>query len=424
MDWLANTSKIVLKEPHLTSAYLPSTPPLEFQARLDVGAWAPCNHDFSYNHLYCVVLLTCASPPVLSFLLPFFPWFLLLLNMASIFPAVAIALFISAASAAPASITGSAINSQVTQLAGGGIPVNNNPPAPQLSQNAVNSFQLANFLENLESNFFQNGLANLTKWGTAGYTNGVSNLDVVAAVAAQEEVHVANLVKVITGNGGQAITPCSYQFPVSDANSFYALANIITSVGIGALIDLEATLAPTDPGVVPAVGSIVPVESRHDAFFRLTANEHPNPTAFETRISGAWAYNLALDFVVSGSCTNLPSFIQSLPVFADIAVLAAGPPSFAAANGEPGSLAFTILDMSQMYTHWNTSGPLYMGWVDAANSPIYTDVRLIGKGEFMADIPSGLFGMAFAALTNQNTATNVADLTKATLAGPLPMPIS
>jgi Ferritin-like domain len=362
-----------------------------------------------------------------SHIFPAFPLVILLLHisiMASILPAVAVALLISAASALPASITGSAITPQVTQLAGGGIPVNNNPPAAQLSQNAVSSFELANFLENLESNFFQNGLANLTAWGTAGYTNGVSNLDVVAAVAAQEEVHVANLVKVITGNGGQAIVPCQYQFPVSDAPSFYALANIITSVGIGALIDLEANVAPTDPGVIPAVGSIVPVESRHDAFFRLTANEHPNPTAFETRISGTWAYNLALDFIVADSCTNLPVSISSLPVFPDIQVINAGPPSFAAKNGEPGSLTFTVLTPSQMYTHWNTSGPLYMGWVDAANSPVYTSVTHVGNGDFMADIPSGLFGMAFAALTNQNTATNVADLTKATVAGPLPMPVS
>lgn len=340
------------------------------------------------------------------------------------FPAVALALVISATSALPVSITGSSINSQVTQSAGGGIPVSNNPPAPQLSTNAVNSFQLANFLENLESNFFQNGLANLTEWGTAGYTNGVSNLDVVAAVAAQEEVHVANLVKVITGNGGQAILPCAYQFPVSDANSFYALANIITSVGIGALIDLEAGIAPTDPGAIPAVGSIVPVESRHDAFFRLTTNEHPNPTAFETRISGAWAYNLALDFVVAGSCGQLPPSITSLPVFPDIQVLRAGPPSFAATNGEPGSLAFEVLDLSQVDDRWNTTGSLYMGWVDAANSPVYTAVTLVGKGSFMADIPAGLFGMAFAVLTNQNMAANVADLTAATLAGPLPMPVS
>lgn len=344
--------------------------------------------------------------------------------MSSILPAVAIALLISAASALPASIIGSAINSQVTQLAGGGIPVNNNPPAAKLSQNAVNGFELTNFLENLESNFFQNGLANLTTWGTAGYTNGVNNLDVVTAVAAQEEVHVANLVKVITGNGGQAVVPCRYQFPVADAPSFFALANIITSVGIGALIDFEASLATTDPGVVPAVGSIVPVEARHDAFFRLTANEHPNPTAFETRISAQWAYNLALDFVVADSCTNLPSFITSLPVFPDIQVIGAGPPSFAATNGEPGSLTFAVLTPHLMADNWNTSGTLYMGWVDAANSPVYTQVTHSGHGDFTADIPSGLFGMAFAALTNQNTATNVADLTKATIAGPLPMPIS
>jgi hypothetical protein len=44
------------------------------------------------------------------------------------------------------------------------------------------------------------------------------------------------------------------------------------------------------------------VESRHDAFFRHTLGKIPNPAAFDTGLSDIWAYNLALTFVVPGSC--------------------------------------------------------------------------------------------------------------------------
>jgi hypothetical protein len=64
-----------------------------------------------------------------------------------------------------------------------------------------------------------------------------------------------------------------------------------------------------------------------------------------------------------------------------------------------------------------------MAWVSQNNLPAYTPVTVLGNGELHADVQPGMFGMAFAALTDQNTATNIDDLTKATLAGPLPIPL-
>jgi len=263
---------------------------------------------------------------------------------------------------------------------------------------------------------------NFTRWGSGGQTNGVSNMAVVSHIAAQEEVHVASIAGLLKGNGAQDVAPCQYNFPVSDETSFFALGNIITNVGIGALIGLQDALSQTDPGLEATIGSILPVEARHDAFFRITANEIPNPTTFETKISGIWAYNLALDFTLGGSCQNLPQSITSLPVFPDLGIVGYGGPSFATPNA-PGKLIFKVGQPNMLPQNWN-SKPLYMAWVNQNNVPAYTPVTINGNGELHADVQPGMFGIAFAALTNQNTALNVDDLTKATLAGPIPIPLT
>ena len=72
------------------------------------------------------------------------------------------------------------LSSAITSAAGGDVP--NAPPPPSLTSGTLSSFQVAEFLENLESAFFQAGVKNLTVWGTQGYP--ANTLDVVARVAA------------------------------------------------------------------------------------------------------------------------------------------------------------------------------------------------------------------------------------------------
>lgn len=79
-------------------------------------------------------------------------------------------------------ITGSQLPPESIAMVGGG-PANA-PPPPGISQNAIAAFQLANFLENLESNYFQTGLKNLTQWDLSGYpSNSVETIAKVAAVS-------------------------------------------------------------------------------------------------------------------------------------------------------------------------------------------------------------------------------------------------
>ena len=273
-----------------------------------------------------------------------------------------------------------------------------------------------------EADFFQVGLANLTQWGSAGYTGNVNNLIAVQKAAAQEEVHVASIETLLQHNGAQTINPCQYDFPVSNAEEFFALANIITSVGIGAIFDLQDGISKTDPGLEVTVSGIVTVESRHDAFFRMTAGEAPNPTPFDTRISGAWAYNLALDFVIPGSCgSGLPASITSIPVFPPLGLIGTNEPAFASTNSI-GTLVFTV-NTAQMPSGWSNK-PLFIGWVNQELAPIYTPVTVMNGNQLQTQVPTGLNGMAFAALTGQNTAADITALTAATIAGPLPVPIS
>jgi hypothetical protein len=101
----------------------------------------------------------------------------------------------------------------------------------------------------------------------------------------QEEVHLSSLFNLLNSYNTTPIPPCNYSFPVESTKRFFELADVITSVGIGATIGLTERLAVTDPVLVRTVSSILTVESRHDAFFRSIRGEVPNPAPFDTGIS-------------------------------------------------------------------------------------------------------------------------------------------
>ena len=71
------------------------------------------------------------------------------------------------------------------------------------------------------------------------------------------------------------------------------------------------------------------------------------------------------------------------------------------------------------------SRDLYIGWVNQANVVNYQPATVVdGEGIVKSEIPQGMAGMAFAALTGQDKAVDVGDLTAVTIAGPAPVQIS
>lgn len=178
---------------------------------------------------------------------------------------------------------------------------------------------------------------------------------------------------------------------------------------------MASSLALTDPSLVQGPASILSSEARHDAFFRIAALDIvPNPTPFDTRISAAYALNLASPFIVPGSCAAMPKF-PTIPPLAQIK------PRYHqhGTTGTDVPIQFAV-DAQALHR----AGALFIGWVNQANVVNYTPAKMVGTGVVETVIPEGLGGMAFAALTNTQTATDVNTLTGLTLAGPAPVQIS
>ena len=72
--------------------------------------------------------------------------------------------------------------SDAATTAGGGPP--NSPVPAEISVSGAKDIQLTEFLENLEVSFFSAGSANLSNWGTDGYSNSsINTVNRIAAVS-------------------------------------------------------------------------------------------------------------------------------------------------------------------------------------------------------------------------------------------------
>ncbi|KAI4165840.1 MAG: hypothetical protein LQ342_000271 [Letrouitia transgressa] len=301
----------------------------------------------------------------------------------------------------------------IADIAGGDVP-NGGPPA-SISDTAVAFFQGVNFLENLESTFFAHGLRNLTEaWNHNNAFNEV--IEVVRKVQAQEVIHTQTATTILKHFNKQTFEPCEYVFPVENAKEFLSLANTITSVGIGAVINGAATLAMSDPGLVQGPASIIGTEARHDAFFRLAAlGVVPNPAPFDTRISAPFALNLASEFIVLGSCkTGMPSFPVIPPLKAEV-----GKDVLVTGTGKDIEFSFEAAKVEV-----KEGEALWIGWVNQNNKFVFTEAKVVGDGKVKTTIPEKLSSVAFAALTKSKEAADVNALTKITIAGPAPVQIS
>jgi len=324
----------------------------------------------------------------------------------------------AAASSQPAAVQPPAAQAPVllspatAEQAGGGVP-SGPPPQTSFSPNALANFRVANFIEGIESGFFAGALDSLNKDATFNNASadGKSIANVTTQIAAQELVHKATLEGLLSIANQSPVPACATIFPVNDTPDFLAKANIVTSAAIGVIITILQSLSATDPNLLGPLSSILSCESQQDAFFRMSGSNTPSASPFNTALSTTFAYNIALTFVDPRSCPQLlplpilPSLNLTEPVFVSTAP-----------KTPPTSITFTASGVSQ-------TQKLYVGWVNQANPVMYSNVTIL-NGVATADIPTGLTGIAFAALTADNTATTVDGLTNVTIAGPAPVLMS
>jgi hypothetical protein len=176
------------------------------------------------------------------------------------------------------------------------------------------------------------------------------------------------------------------------------------------------------------VASILTVKSRHDAFFRSVQGEVPNPAPFDTGSNDIWTYNIALSFIIPGSC---PVEV-TVPVLPRLTITDQATAPYTnstqaiapyANSSNSAMLQDFAWDPTQMPFVVEEGKQLLVGWVNQMNVPIYTPLAITSQGRGTSNVPQGMNGIAFAVITTQRY-ENVNDLALGTLAGPVLVPIS
>lgn len=227
----------------------------------------------------------------------------------------------------------------------------------------------------------------------------------------QEATHIATISSILLANNVPIPGNCTFKFPYSSPTTFVDLANMITTVGIGAYIG-GTTLLTDNPNLLQDAAAILPNEARHDAYLRAGLGASPFPTPFDTPLPALFAFNLAQQFVVS--CPE-PLPIITLP---RLTLVGPMPP----ANLQPPTPAGTILtfswDPTKFFVPVDPNAPLYIAFVNQVAPPVFEKVSGTASGGSVP-VPEGIRGVAFAVLTTFSGGLNETQLAQfGTLAGP------
>jgi hypothetical protein len=167
---------------------------------------------------------------------------------------------------------------------------------------------------------------------------------------------------------------------------------------------LGAAGSITSKTYLAAAGSILTVESRHNAYLRAALKERPYPQSFDVPLDFDDVYTLAAPFIVSCPSSN-PSFLP-LKAFPSLTVTSKGT-----------ILTGTNITVSAKIPQG--TAPVYAAFV-TITGPVFTPASLWGGGQYMVTIPAGVHGQSYLIFTKDPK--TVSDDT--TIAGPAIVEIS
>ncbi|KAJ3347715.1 hypothetical protein HDU83_001877 [Entophlyctis luteolus] len=141
-------------------------------------------------------------------------------------------------------------------------------------------------LENLESTFYQQGLAKFTAADFQNLGLPTSVFTTFQSIAADEATHVLALQTLIQNKFGvnMAVPSCTYNFQAALANAqaFITTASVLERTGVQAYDGAAHLIAGND--VKNAAAAIGSVEARHSSFLNMLTGSAPNPGPFETEL--------------------------------------------------------------------------------------------------------------------------------------------
>jgi len=240
-------------------------------------------------------------------------------------------------------------------------------------------------LEHLEDVFYHQALA---KFSQADFTNAGYPASIYAnlqEIAKDEATHVSFLTSALTAAGASPVAACQYSFPYTSVGSFLTLSKMLEGVGISAYLGAAQNI--TNPAYLTAAGSILTVESRHDAYVRSQLALSPFPGPFDTPLGFNEVYSLASLFITSCPSTNVALPVKAFPQLTFTT-------STQAKSGTTGTFSTKATGLT---------GSLYIAFLSGPLAPVFVPATVSGSTVTAAIPGSMLDGQVYAILTQQGS---------------------
>lgn len=171
------------------------------------------------------------------------------------------------------------------------------------SANDALVFQFANVLEQLETEFYAQGIAKFSDsdFTAAGFSSSMIATQALTAIQSDEATHTAFIQQALLDNGATPLN-CSFNFDsaLTDVPTMAATARVVEYLGVSAYLG-AATLID-DPVFLDAAGSILTVEARHQTLLNILSGTGTSiPQAFDIPLTPQEVLSLAQGFI-TGSC--------------------------------------------------------------------------------------------------------------------------
>ncbi|KIJ26974.1 hypothetical protein M422DRAFT_37980 [Sphaerobolus stellatus SS14] len=183
--------------------------------------------------------------------------------------------------------------------------------------NNILVLQFASVLEQLESEFYTQGIAKFSDsdFQDAGFSSVQVVTEQLTTIQGDEEAHLSFLTKGLVALGSSAPSNCQFNFDsvLTDVSTMAATARVVENVGVAAY--LGAAHLITDPQILTAAASILTIEARHQTILNtMSGVGTPIPQAFDIALNPNEVLAIAGGFISGcdlGVPANLPLTITT-----------------------------------------------------------------------------------------------------------------
>lgn len=163
-------------------------------------------------------------------------------------------------------------------------------------------FQFANVLEQLETSFYQQGIAKFkdADFQAAGFSSVLVATQTLTTIQGDEATHAIFLQQALRDNGAEPLI-CDFDFTsaLTDVPTLAATARAVEYVGVSAYLGAATLL--DDPIFLDAAASILTIEARHQTMLNILAGASSIPQAFDIPLTPQETLSIAAGFI-KGPC--------------------------------------------------------------------------------------------------------------------------